>query len=67
MTNNIKELITFGQSIWYDNIRRAMLESGDLQRLIDEGVTGVTSNPTIFERAYRWQSGLRSSLEIYGG
>jgi len=51
MTNNIKELITFGQSIWYDNIRRAMLESGDLQRLIDEGVTGVTSNPTIFERA----------------
>jgi len=51
MTNNIKELESFGQSIWYDNIRRAMLASGDLQRLIDEGVAGVTSNPTIFERA----------------
>ncbi len=42
----------FGQSIWYDNIRRSIIESGELQRMIDEdGVLGVTSNPTIFQKA----------------
>ncbi len=41
-----------GQSIWYDNIRRRMLENGDLKRLLDEdGVLGITSNPTIFQKA----------------
>jgi transaldolase/glucose-6-phosphate isomerase len=41
-----------GQSIWLDYIRRHLIESGELQRLIDEdGVTGVTSNPAIFEKA----------------
>jgi transaldolase len=43
---------SFGQSIWYDNIRRGLLDSGELQRLIEQhGVLGVTSNPTIFQRA----------------
>jgi transaldolase/glucose-6-phosphate isomerase len=51
MTNNIKELFSLGQSIWYDNIQRAMIESGRLQDLIDQGVVGVTSNPSIFEKA----------------
>jgi transaldolase/glucose-6-phosphate isomerase len=42
----------YGQSIWYDNISRALINSGELQRLIDEdGVLGVTSNPTIFNKA----------------
>jgi transaldolase/glucose-6-phosphate isomerase len=41
-----------GQSIWYDNIRRAMITSGDLQKKIEEDdLRGVTSNPTIFEKA----------------
>lgn len=40
-----------GQSIWYDNIRRGLLQSGELQSLIDQGVVGITSNPTIFEKA----------------
>jgi transaldolase/glucose-6-phosphate isomerase len=41
-----------GQSIWYDNIRRGLIQSGELQRLIDEdSITGITSNPTIFEKA----------------
>lgn len=40
------------QSIWYDNIRRALLDSGRLQEYVAEfSVTGVTSNPTIFEQA----------------
>ncbi|MBX3065130.1 MAG: bifunctional transaldolase/phosoglucose isomerase [Anaerolineae bacterium] len=42
----------YGQSIWYDNISRDMIRSGELQRLLDEyGVVGMTSNPTIFEKA----------------
>ena len=40
-----------GHSIWYDNIRRGLLRSGELARLVREGVRGVTSNPTIFEKA----------------
>jgi transaldolase/glucose-6-phosphate isomerase len=41
-----------GQSIWYDNIRRAMLSTGDLRKKIEEDdLRGVTSNPTIFEKA----------------
>ena len=47
----IHELIKQGQSIWYDNIRRALIDSGELQALIDAGVVGVTSNPSIFEKA----------------
>ncbi|HEY69042.1 MAG TPA: bifunctional transaldolase/phosoglucose isomerase [Anaerolineae bacterium] len=47
----LQELSNLGQSIWYDNIRRALLVSGGLQRLIDDGVTGVTSNPSIFKNA----------------
>lgn len=49
--NNIKKVATYDQSIWYDNIRRAMLTSGELRRLRDDGVMGVTSNPTIFDKA----------------
>ena len=51
MTNPVQEVQRLGQSIWYDNIRRGLIKSGELQRLIDLGVSGVTSNPTIFERA----------------
>ena len=51
MMTKLQQLSTLGQSIWYDNIRRALLDHGDLQALIDTGVTGVTSNPSIFEKA----------------
>jgi len=47
----IKELKQAGQSLWLDNIRRQLISSGELARLRDEGLTGVTSNPTIFEKA----------------
>lgn len=49
--NPIKELQEQGQSLWLDNLNRALITSGALQRLIDEGLTGLTSNPTIFEKA----------------
>ncbi|MCL4504983.1 MAG: bifunctional transaldolase/phosoglucose isomerase [Chloroflexi bacterium] len=46
------EVRKYGQSFWYDNIQRGIIKSGELQKLIDEyGVLGVTSNPTIFEKA----------------
>ena len=47
----LKELRRLGQSLWLDNIRRQLITSGELARLRDEGLTGVTSNPTIFEKA----------------
>lgn len=49
--NALRDLLDLGQSIWYDNINRDMVHSGDLQRKVNEGLTGVTSNPTIFDKA----------------
>ena len=51
MGTQLKELNDVGQSIWLDNIRRSMFASGELHRLIDLGLRGMTSNPTIFEKA----------------
>ena len=50
--DRLKELHEAGQSIWLDNIDRTMLHNGDLERRIKhECLTGMTSNPTIFEKA----------------
>ena len=47
-----RDLHELGQSLWVDNITRTMLDDGTLQRYIDElSVTGLTSNPTIFDKA----------------
>jgi len=51
MANALKQLEDLGQSIWYDNISRGLVTSGDLRRLVDEGLLGMTSNPTIFDKA----------------
>jgi len=51
-TNPLKDLLKYGQSVWLDYIRRDLLTSGELKRLIEEdGLRGMTSNPTIFEKA----------------
>ena len=51
-TNPLIELTKLGQSIWHDNIERKLITTGALKRLIDEdGLSGVTSNPAIFEKA----------------
>jgi transaldolase len=51
-SNPLKQLGTFGQSIWLDYIRRDLMASGKLRRLIEEdGLRGMTSNPAIFEKA----------------
>ncbi|HEX2657823.1 MAG TPA: transaldolase, partial [Polyangia bacterium] len=48
---NLHRTLELGQSIWYDNIRKGIIASGELQALIAKGVVGITSNPTIFEKA----------------
>ena len=47
----MQALLELGQSVWLDYLRRGMLRSGELQALIDDGLRGMTSNPTIFEHA----------------
>ncbi len=47
----LHDLHAQGQSVWFDFIRRALLTSGELKDLVDRGVRGVTSNPSIFEQA----------------
>jgi transaldolase/glucose-6-phosphate isomerase len=50
--NPLLKLNSFGQSIWLDFLRRGMITSGELQQLIEEdGLRGMTSNPSIFEKA----------------
>jgi transaldolase len=50
--NHLKELAQFGQSIWLDYIRRSLMTTGELHRMIEQdGLGGMTSNPAIFEKA----------------
>ncbi|HXZ34918.1 MAG TPA: transaldolase family protein, partial [Thermodesulfobacteriota bacterium] len=50
--NPIKKLREINESIWLDNLSRNLINSGGLQRLIyEDGITGITSNPTIFQKA----------------
>lgn len=49
--NTIQQLEQLGQSIWFDNISRRLITRGDLKKMVDQGLLGVTSNPTIFDNA----------------
>jgi transaldolase/glucose-6-phosphate isomerase len=61
--NPLKELGVQGQSIWLDYIRRNLILSGELKRMVDEdGIRGVTSNPTIFEKAIAGSSDYDEAL-----
>jgi transaldolase len=49
--NSLLKLESFGQSIWLDYLRRGLITSGELENLINEdGLSGITSNPSIFEK-----------------
>jgi transaldolase/glucose-6-phosphate isomerase len=72
----MQALFQAGQSVWLDYLRRGMLESGELQQLVDRGLRGMTSNPTIFEHAIggssdydaalrQVASGARSDAEVF--
>jgi transaldolase len=50
--NRLAELVSLGQSLWLDNIRRSALENGETRLLIERGdIRGMTANPTIFKQA----------------
>jgi transaldolase len=51
MTTPLKQLAEAGQSVWIDYLSRPFIQGGDLAGLVDDGVVGVTSNPTIFQAA----------------
>jgi transaldolase / glucose-6-phosphate isomerase len=62
--NPVKDLHKYGQSVWLDYIRRSLITSGELKRLIEEdGLRGITSNPSIFEKAI---SGSTDYADILG-
>jgi transaldolase len=61
--SKLHELTNLGQSIWLDYIRRSFLISGDLENLIKLGVRGMTSNPTIFEKAINGSTDYDKTME----
>jgi len=62
--NPLKALLGFGQSVWLDYIRRSLISTGELKRLIEEdGLRGVTSNPSIFEKAITGSTDYTKTLE----
>src|SRR5580765_4643727 len=64
LENPLRGLAVFGQSAWLDYIRRSLITSGELRRLIDEdGLRGVTTNPAIFEKAIAGGSDYREMLQ----
>jgi transaldolase / glucose-6-phosphate isomerase len=64
LENPLRALQVFGQSVWLDYIRRTLITSGELRALIDDdGLRGVTSNPSIFEKAVTGSSDYRDVLE----
>ncbi len=64
LENPLRALQVFGQSVWLDYIRRSLITSGELRRLIDDdGLRGVTSNPSIFEKAVTGSTDYTELLE----
>jgi transaldolase/glucose-6-phosphate isomerase len=62
--NPLKALLGFGQSVWLDYIRRSLISTGELKRLIEEdGLRGVTSNPSIFEKAITGSTDYSQTLQ----
>ena len=59
----LKKLSDLGQSVWYDNISRELIQSGGLGAIVANGVTGLTSNPSIFEKAISTSSVYDSDIE----
>lgn len=63
MSDSIKKLTSLGQSLWYDNIQRKILENGEFKAMIERGdIRGVTSNPSIFNNAIAKSTDYDSAL-----
>ncbi|MCC5604948.1 transaldolase [Nostoc favosum] len=72
-TNHLLEINQYGQSIWMDNLSRDIIQSGELKELVEnQGISGITSNPAIFEKAIAGnviydadiEAGVRANLPI---
>lgn len=64
--NPLHGISALGQSVWYDNISRAMIQTGELARMIEhDGLSGITSNPTIFEKAIATSSDYDQAIAAY--
>jgi len=66
-TNRLRQIADLGQAVWIDNLNRKLLDEGQLARLIEEdGISGVTSNPTIYQKALddsdRYDAAVRRAL-----
>ncbi len=63
VSNPIFDALALGQSIWYDNVRRSLITSGQLTRMVSEdGLRGVTSNPSIFDKAIAGSTDYQEAL-----
>ena len=63
----LHDLAAAGTSPWLDNIQRGWLGSGEFRRLLAEGIVGVTSNPTIFQKAIAESSDYDAAIRaLYG-
>ena len=63
MNNPINQALAVGQSIWYDGISRSLLKSGDFERKVKvDGLRGMTSNPSIFEKAIAGSADYSSAI-----
>jgi transaldolase len=66
--NPLQALLEYGQSVWLDYIRRSLITSGELQRLVDgDGLRGITSNPAIFEKAITGSTDYADDLKALEG
>jgi 6-phosphogluconate dehydrogenase (decarboxylating) len=64
--NSLQSLQNYGQSVWLDYIRRSLITSGELQRMVDDGeIWGVTSNPSIFQKAIAGSSDYDEALKSF--
>lgn len=60
--NKLHEMLSRGQSVWLDHIRRSLLTTGELEELIKQGLRGMTSNPTIFDQAISQSNDYREQI-----
>ena len=65
LNKKIQQLHSLNESIWYDNISRQLIKSGQLENLVGSGITGVTSNPSIFEKSISSSDEYDSSIYEY--
>ncbi|MBN1862698.1 MAG: transaldolase [Dehalococcoidales bacterium] len=65
MTDPVQEARRLGQAIWLDFIRRNLITSGELKQMVRQGISGITSNPSIFQKAIARSDDYQEALEAF--